>query len=496
MWNKNIYLTILASVFVFVMFSCKRLVEVSPPVNSLVRDNVYASDETAISFMNGLYTSFGIGGELGGNGGFLSISLYAGLSADELRILDEQADFDLNSYYRNSLTSVPGVASNYWNFLYPLIYQCNTAIEGMTASTSLSLKIKQQLIGEAKFMRALSYFYLVNLYGGVPLITTTNYNINAQMPRSTTSEVWKQIVVDLNDSKSLMSSQFLEPDLLASKVTSERTRPISWAAAALLARVYLYTDDYENAERYASLVIDSSHLFSLPPLNEAFLKNSPEAIFQLQPTSSATYNTVEGSYFVLPSTGPSLLIDHPAYLNTPLLYSFERGDLRRKEWIDSIIANGSVYYYPFKYKLGSVSNPGFEYSMILRLGEQYLIRAEARIRLNKIVLGIIDLNTIRNRAINKGLPIEDPDRLPLLSESLSGDSALAAVAHERQIELFSELGHRWLDIKRAKKVDEVMNVVSKIKQTPWESYQQFYPIPLVEIQRNPSLAGAQNVGYQ
>jgi hypothetical protein len=117
----------------------------------------------------------------------------------------------------------------------------------------------------------------------------------------------------------------------------------------------------------------------------------------------------------------------------------------------------------------------------LRLGEQYLIRAEARVQQNDITGAISDLNLIRKRA---GLP-----------GTLANDKAslLAAIMHERQVEMFTEWGNRWLDLKRTKSVDTIMNIVAPAKNTTWNSNWQWYPIPVNDIIQDPNLV--QNDGY-
>jgi hypothetical protein len=125
--------------------------------------------------------------------------------------------------------------------------------------------------------------------------------------------------------------------------------------------------------------------------------------------------------------------------------------------------------------------PVTEYTTVLRLGEQYLIRAEARAHLNKISEGLRDLNVIRQRAG--------------LSDAMASDknSLLNLVQHERQVELFTEWGHRWLDLRRTGKIDEVMGNYASQKGTSWSSNWALYPIPLYDITQNPNLT--QNAGY-
>jgi hypothetical protein len=170
----------------------------------------------------------------------------------------------------------------------------------------------------------------------------------------------------------------------------------------------------------------------------------------------------------------------PQFLNV-----FEAGDFRRKggNWVDSVVVGGNTYFYPAKYKAKITTGSVTEYMMMFRLAEQYLIRAEARAKQNNISGAQNDLNIIRTRA---GLANTSANDQP---------SLLTAISKERQVELFTELGHRWLDLKRTVKVDEVMTIVTPLKGNTngWKSYQQLYPIPYSDIQMNPRLV--QNVGY-
>jgi hypothetical protein len=250
-----------------------------------------------------------------------------------------------------------------------------------------------------------------------------------------------------------------------------------------LARVYLYTEDWANAETEATSLIDHSALFQLEDLNNVFLKNSREAIWQLQPVNQG-WNTEDARAYIIPSTGFGYF--NPLYLSDQLLNSFEANDQRKTEWVgkftDATVTSNVDYYYPFKYKSVTLNAPVTEYSAIFRLAEQYLIRAEARTHLNNIGGAQDDLNTIRSRA---GLP-----------NTTAGDavSLLSAILHERHVELFTEWGHRWLDLKRTGTVDSVMSVVTPLKGGTWNLNWKLYPIPLEEINRDPNLV--QNPGYE
>jgi len=248
-----------------------------------------------------------------------------------------------------------------------------------------------------------------------------------------------------------------------------------------LARAYLYTGDYVNAEAQATAVINNASLYSLSSLNDVFLKNSTETIWQLQPVRTGTQsNTGEGALFILPATGPDAS-SYPVYLSNTLINSFEVGDQRKANWVDSAIAGGITYYYAFKYKIGMKDTSTTEYIMIMRLAEQYLIRAEARAQQNNIPGAQTDLDTIRTRAA-----------LPATSANDKA-SLLTAILHERQVELFTEWGHRWFDLKRTSNIDAVMATIAPLKGGSWSPFKALYPIPEGEKNLDPSMT--QNTGY-
>jgi starch-binding outer membrane protein, SusD/RagB family len=467
----------------FVATGCKKFVEPDAPATSINEENVYKTDATAIAVLTGIYARMATNGLFTGSG---SISILSGLSADELTLASVVTDNNLIAYYKNQLRTSPN--ENYgidvWRDIFYYIFQCNAAIERLGNAVTISASVKQQLLGEARFMRAFFYFYLVNLVGDAPLVLTTNAAANAVIPRSPVPLVYQQIVADLKDAQQLLSENYLNKDLQNFAGTPERVRPTKWAATALLARCYLYMADYANAETEASKIINNTSLFSLPALNSVFLKNSAEAIWQLQPVQAAR-NTEDAFTFTLPVTGPNATAN-PVYLSPQILTAFESGDLRRKggNWVDSVLVSGTNYFYPAKYKATTASGGVSEYLMVFRLTEQYLIRAEARAQQNKIGDAQRDLNTVRTRA---GLPD---------TKATDKASLVTAVLNERQVELFTEWGHRWLDVKRTGKVDVVMNIVTPLKANgrPWQSYQQWYPVLYNDIQMNAHLN--QNSGYQ
>jgi hypothetical protein len=412
-------------------------------------------------------------------------AFYCGLSSDELRLYNNTSTDNL-MYYTNSLTRETG--RSFWPAAYNTIYVTNSVIEGLPKSKYISTRLKNQLLGEAKFMRAYCYFYLVNLYGDVPLVLSSDYRSSSLLPRNNKNVIYGQIVEDLLDAKQLLSSQFI--NINDNSESSERISPTRWAAIALLARTYLYMMDYVNAEKESTEIIDQNQLFNLVSPEDVFLKNSEEAIWQLQPVKIG-WNTEEARTFILTSAGPTY--SRPASLNPMLVDRFEAGDKRKNIWIKSVSVGANTYYFPFKYRSATQGDPVTEYSMILRLGEQYLIRAESRINQpGKISEGIEDLNVLRTRARSE-VTVDVPNPLPELSVNVTKEMALQMVSRERQFELFLESGHRWLDLKRTGSVDTVMGQMTPIKGGTWSINWQWYPIPNSDIQSNPNLI--QNDGY-
>lgn len=449
--------------------ACKKQVDVDTPFTLINAENVYNLDATAIGVMSGVYGDMGFGGFATG---INSISLKCGLSADELQGSSATLDAALSKFYLNALDDEDNLT--FWEDLYKRLYTVNAVLEGLVASQGLTLSVKQQLTGEAKFMRAFINYYLVNLYGDVPLVMSTDYKTNSRIGRTDKSEVYVQIIKDLTDAKNLLSSNFLDADLI--KSTVHRVRPTKWAAAALLARCYLFSGDWANAEKNASEVLQNVSLFDTVLLSDAFLANSKEAIWQLQPII-ANENTKDGVTFIL-NNAPDYLT--PVFLSEDLLNAFESGDNRKLNWVQVYSSASIDYHYPFKYKVGYSSNLT-EYLMVLRTAEQYLIRSEARVRQNKLVEAQEDLNVIRKRA---GLPNTMATDEP---------SLLSAILQERRVELFTEWGHRWLDLKRTGNIDFVMTTAAVKKGGNWNAKWQWYPIPRYDLNTNMSLT--QTPGY-
>lgn len=437
---------------------CKKFVDIDTPKTELLTSDAFTKDNSATSAVLGIYANM-LNDRSFVNSG---ITIYGGLSADEL--LPQSQDPLLMQFQQNQLLPANSNVNSMWAGAYQNMTQINTCIIGLEASTKLTASIKTQLLGEAKFARAFTNFYLVNFWGNVPLVTTTSYTKNTTITQSKPADVYAAIIADLKEAQSLLNETY---------PTDGHARPNKWAATALLARVYLYTNDYANAEKEASAVIASGTYGPLPSLNDAFLKDSKEAIWQLLQNNN--YSATNEGY-TFQSSVPYGYVDYSLTKN--LINSFETGDNRKTAWINSISYNSETFYYPFKYKdRGDYDAPVKETYIMLRLAEQYLIRAEARAQLDKTADAQADLNIIRERA---GLSNFTGTGKTIL---------LAAIATENRHEFMTEWGHRWLDLKRTGQADAVLSA----QKTTMKPSSVLYPIPQTEINLNNKLI--QNPGY-
>lgn len=447
--------------------ACNKLIDVGDPGNSVIGKNVFSHDTSALSAVGGIYSKIMVSLPNILNTG---VTICAGLSADEL--LPNSTGNSLQDFYTNTISTTSSFNRVYlWYYGYTLIYQTNACIEGILNSNKLSEDVSNQLLGEVYFIRSLVYFQLIQLYGDVPLVVSTDYEKNAGLKRTSAADIYVQIKEDLLKATGLLNENY---------PSANRVRVNKWAAKALLAKLYLYKNDWTNAESASGQVINAGFYHLEKDFNRVFLFNSKEAILQFMPTETG-YNTTDGAQFVPSMSGTSL----PQYSLTEfLLNAFEAGDKRAVNWIGKKTVNGVTYTFPYKYKLRVDFSPTYvvtEYNMVLRLAEQYLIRAEARAHLGDLNGAMRDIDSVRNRA---GLPL-----ISITNPYINSDDLLKAIQKERQVELFTEWGSRWFDLKRTKTATDIL----RNRKPSWKDTDTLYPIPDAEINLNPNLT--QNPGY-
>lgn len=457
--------------------SCKNYLEIPLPAGQTTGEAAFANDGAATASVN---NNFGYMAATNLFMGSESFGLRTGMYSDELTNITTVATH--LAYYRNALDNTNGGAA--WRTLYINIYAINRAIKAIEPS---SLLRRNQLLGESYFARALDYFYLTNLYGEVPIAITDDYRISNELSRAPQADVYKQIIADALKAKELLdSSYYITATFRKDPTNAQRARPNKFAASALLARAYLYTGDWKNAEIEASAVINNTAFYGMTPPESNFLLTSKELIWGLAPNASNNVIKDATLYYIAPGISPINVVGSiPGVLSQQLLNAFEPGDARYTNWVSSSTSSAGTFYFASKYKARTISTTATEYLAMFRLAEMYLIRAEARAK-QGVLTGangaIADIDVVRARAGLTGTPA-------------TGDVAvLAAIAQERRVELFTEQGHRLFDLRRTGKLDEVMNAIAASKGATWNTKKQWWPIMATEILANPKLV--QTDGYQ
>lgn len=438
---------------------CENFVDVQTPKSQLTGITVFQDRATANAALVDVYSKLRDTGLL--TGSTIGSGVCLGLYADELLYYgapDDNASFIFN----NTMLPSTSMAGQLWNQSYHQIYCANAVISGCQNSASLSRADKDQFIGEALFVRALIHFYLTNLYGDVPYITSTNYEINRLVFRISSQEIYNSAIADLQKAITLLPEAYAD---------SERVRPNRSTSLALLARVYLYNGNWAEAADTASAVINNKTYTWETDIDKIFLKDCTATIWQFAPKRAGN-NTNEGAAFIFQSGPPPF-----AGLRPELYNAFANDDLRKSHWIARITNGTSVWYHANKYKQNTNTGSSVEYSIVFRLAEQYLIRAEARARQGELSNAKEDLNKVRNLA---GLDN---------TTAVTAEDVIEAVQQERRFELFTEFGHRFFDLKRNGSLNTVLSAV----KPGWNSTDEHWPIPETELLANPNLT--QNPGY-
>jgi hypothetical protein len=454
MKTKSYFWFIATMLIILTGISCEKIIEV-PPSKSLVESKVvFENEQLATAALMGAYHTLGTV-----NTRMKYLSLYA----------DEYSYSSITpgivQFKNSTLLADNNDISTLWRDFYSVIYQCNALLEGLQNSAGIHTAEKNTLAAEAKFLRAFSYLYLVNLFDRVPVLLTTDVSKNRSEPQSEANQVYVQIIKDLSEAKEILSLTYHG----GGKVRANKA-----AATALLARVYLYQGKWDKA------IIESGHLISsetylpLPTLANVFKANSKEAILQ--------FWVINGFLSDASTYIPSSATVMPTYPITDMLYqAFTQDDQRKIQWIgtNQVTTSGitKANHYPYKYKNRLVNASSPEYIMALRLTEQYLIRAEAYAQLNQTDQAIADINVIRVRA----------SMSPITSHLLK-DDCLIEIHQQRRLELFGEWAHRFIDLKRAGQIDVVMEA----EKPTWKSTAKLLPIPTTEITYNKNLIQNEN----
>jgi starch-binding outer membrane protein, SusD/RagB family len=470
-----------------ILTGCRKYLEAPLPINEVTTADAFNTDLSSAAALNGIYDACYSQGYFDGTS---SVGYLTGIYGDELRNLSSSPS--TLALYEDAVSSTVGGATGLWSDFYSQLYSINTAIASLPSQSTTAVPHKNQWLGEAYFLRALMYFYTTNLYGTAALVLGTNYTTNNTLARSPQTDVYAQIVSDLQQADTLLSDSYYDA---SGVTTTDRGRPNRMAAATLLAKTYLYTGDWKDAEIQADSVIADAADYQLTNPLQTFLIGSPEVIWGIEPDESfyVPYTEADVLAYYVPANNVPSNAAVSVCLSDSLVNAFEPGDLRMADWVgvDTVASGGSgpasVYYYAYKYKdNGSYTSPQ-EYVTMFRLGEVYLIRAEARAQQGNYTgagSAASDLNIVRARAM-----------LPPTTAVTQTDM-LAAIARERRVELFCENGNRLFDLRRTNALMPLMATLVPLKGGSWSSggLQQWWPIPLTDVENDPKMT--QTPGYE
>lgn len=345
--------------------------------------------------------------------------------------------FDL---INNTLSPLSGPVGGSWNGYYNALYQVNNVLKitgGLDASA-----IRNRVKGEAHYFRALMYYFLVTRWGDVPLLRENTLNT---VPRSPAGEVWALIEEDLENAISLLGASsgyyYVSKD----------------AATALKARVKLSLNKKAEAATLAESLITGGK-YSLDAFEKIFRKiQNTEVIFAFVNNTEESSNSISNLFYTYAHTNKGGYFYRPPQ---SVMDMYVAEDKRRAISVDVVAGNNVINKYPS-------GQGGRDPVIISRLGEIYLISAEAQGRVN----GLARLNELRTF---RGLPAVNP-----VTESDFIDAIIA----ERRRELLGE-NFMYVDLIRTGRAKSVLGILD---------HQLLLPIPNTELRVNPNLT--QNPGY-
>lgn len=435
-------------IIVLLASACERNLDLRPKMQ-VPAEEALSNKENVYAALVGCYDGLQLQHYYGRN------LIIAGDLASDNTVADgtkiEYYDLDKNSLLANNIL-VEGI----WADIYQAVNRANYMLYKIEDVTFLSDNEKKDYQGQLRFLRALHYYNLVRLYGGVPLklLPTLSDSPGNFLPRSSVEVVYAQIIADLDFARINIANRSPQ------KASSQ-------AATALLASVELTLGNVSAARQYAGMVIQASPVLE-SSYKELFARTSEpssEILFYVPYNATDKNRLAEYNY-------PNTLGGRHENAPSPVLINIPDNDKRKL----LIAADHSGKYYSTKY---SDLTTGSDRVIVLRTAEMYLIRAEANYQLdsvNNLPQILEDINLIRTRA---GLQ-------PFAAGHFSALRNI--IEQEKQIEFAFE-GKRWFDLIRTKRAVDLVPTVT-------EPYQMLFPIPLSEILSNPLIGiKGQNEGY-
>jgi len=430
--------------------SCSRFLEVEPKTS--ISDQATIIDKTsAEQAVRGVYSALADGNYYGTS--FPSIGY---LSGDNVQWTGSQSQ--VQEFINHQVSAENSTISGAWNAIYRTINRANNVLEKVPGVTgpALTENLRNQYLGEAYFLRALSYFDLVRTWGGVPLITQSSKgpNDNSGIARASEQQTWSLVLDDLNRAEQLLPA------------TTDRYRATKKTVYALKSRYYLYQENWQEAASYATLLLNEPSNYNLLGSYGAFFQNDArgtiESVFELFYNGTTEVNAHRNQWQPQINGGTRQWAPSPALIS--LLTNPVTGGNR-----SVLIAqdNQNRWYGNLYYR-----NPASDPSYIIRTAELLLNRAEAYAHLGKIQEALDDLNRVRVRA---GLQAFDTD---------DAEALLLAIEEERRLEFAFE-PHRWFDLVRTGRAGLVLSISDPNRFK--------LPIPAAQLLIDKALV--QNPGY-
>lgn len=485
--KRLIYLSIIT-----LITSCSTLQE--EPEAALVSSEFYTNESQATAAISATYRKLYESGQ----------SLYNSL----LQIGMEMAtdDYEAGPRARNphvrAISNLSHDSSNdrmeqLWQQSYSAINASNIAIDkiALIEPAKIDEAVRQRLINEARFLRALHYFNLVRWFGGVPLILHESESLDAEslgVAAATEDEVYAQITVDLINALSLPRSYG----------ATEVGRATWGAAASLLSKVYLTRKDWAKAAQYSKEVIDSKQYALFENFADVFnvaTKNGKEHIFSAQFVGNSGYQGNSLASRSAAADVPGINGDYADALHTAggLYQLFSDSDTRKAvTFVTQLVSpvNGQTYtfspHFNKYYDPSVIGNQGQSSKNlpIIRYAEVLLIYSEALNELNgtPTTAAYEALDQVRQRA--------HIGALHGISPNLSGTAFREAVFEERRRELVYEY-QRWFDLVR-RGADYYVSTLQAAGKTLAAKRHIHFPIPQRELNLNKKLTqSADWLGY-
>ena len=458
----------------------------NPPA-SLIEENFYQTAADAISAVNSIYAPLQLTDFYNTDYPVLVEPL-----TDDVELTNTQGTIFNTFDFSTAESQLEGV----WNAAYEGVFRANLALQKLP-EIEMDEALKARLLGEARFLRALYYWHITTLWGDVPIVTQADPDNPdaAKVPKSPQSEVYALMISDLQAAAEALPLEHGSTDV---------GRATKGAAQALLGKVYLYDEQYAEAEAVLKEVIESGVYSLFPDYGELFLEsneNSEESVFELQylDVGGNAWAAEDGPNANESSVRPRLNLPNGFggfgnHLPTQDLVSeFEEGDPRLAVsiWKEGDAYDpGSAKGEPEAYS-GSWSLTGYNVKKgmvpiepndaavgtnwpLIRFADVLLMYAEAANANGNQAAAIEAINRVRARV---GL---DP-----IPDGLGQQEVFEAIVHERRVELAFEY-HRYNDLRRWGLAEEELDGYDPAKH-------RYFPIPQSELDVNQELQ--QNPGY-